>query len=343
MTSSDRLRAIIFGLFISFSVVLFFVFPRIATPVLICYILTLILNPLLNIIERVGVSRTASSALAIVILLFLTIYPIVKVTPIIVSEINNLEIYIPKVENFLKVSYASIQQVIETRTGYRISSNYLVESINFIKDAISSFVLVLPKVLGTALELFFIVPLFLFFALKDMRTLRSGITKLLPNKYFEKLYHLSFQFNRQIGDYILAKVIEASLLGIIIFTGLFFLDIRFSLLFGLLAAVTNIIPYLGPVLGAVPAFIFLAAEYGMGTHFGGAFILYLVANVIDIAIVFPLLVSKIVNLHPVLVVGSVILGSQLLGITGMIISIPVAAAIKLLIDQMLKDVYEEGY
>ncbi len=343
MNSTDRLKAIIFGFFLSFSVVLFFVFPRVATPLLICYILTLIMNPILLLIERLGINRAASSALAVILLLFLTIYPIVKVTPLIVSEINNLEVYIPKVESFLKLSYANFQNFVEGRTGYRLSSDYLLQTINFMKDQISSFVLVLPKFLGSALELFFIVPLFLFFALKDMKQLRGRVTSLLPNKYFEKLYHLSFQFNRQIGDYILAKVIEASILGLIIFTGLFFLDIRFSLILGLLAAVTNIIPYLGPLFGAVPALIFIAAEYGMGTHFGGAFILYMVANVIDIAIVFPLLVSKIVDLHPVLVVASVILGSQVLGITGMIISIPLAAAVKLLINQMLKDVYEERY
>ncbi|MGI4991138.1 AI-2E family transporter [Halobacteriovorax sp. GFR7] len=343
MTSNDRLRAIIFGLFIISSMLLFFVFPRVATPLLICYVLTLILNPLLLFFERFGINRTASSALVVTLLLFLTIYPIVKVTPLMVSEVNNLEIYIPKVENFLKSVYSQFQAFVAERTGYHLSSGYLLQSMNFIKDEFSAFVLLVPKYLGSALELFFIVPLFLFFTLKDMRNFRERVTRLLPNKYFEKLYHLSFQFNRQIGDYILAKVIEASILGVIIFTGLFFLDIRFSLLFGLLAAVTNIIPYLGPVFGAIPAFIFIAAEYGMGTHFGGAFILYMVANVIDIAIVFPLLVSKIVDLHPVLVVVSVILGSQLLGITGMIISIPLAAAVKLLINQMLKDVYEERY
>lgn len=343
MTSNDRLRAIIFGLFILFSLGLFFLFPRVATPLLICYILTLILNPILLFIERYHINRNLSSAILVVIFLFATIYPVVKVTPVMVSELNNLEVYIPKVEHFLKASYASLQAFVEARSGYRLSNEYLLQTLDFVKDEISAFVLVLPKFLGTALELFFIVPLFLFFTLRDMRSFREKVTRLLPNKYFEKLYQLSFQFNRRIGDYILAKVIEASILGVIIFAGLFFMDIRFSLIFGILAAVTNIIPYLGPLFGSVPALIFIAAEYGLGTNFGGVMILYLIANAIDIAIVFPLLVSKIVNLHPVVVVGSVILGSQMIGITGMIISIPLAAAVKLLIDQVLKDVYDEGY
>lgn len=343
MTSNDRLRAIIFGLFVLFSMGLFFLFPRVATPLLICYILTLVLSPILLFIERYRINRTVSSAILVVLFLFVTIYPVVKATPIIVTEITNLEVYIPKVEQFLKTTYASLQGFIETRTGYRLQNSYLLETMNFVRDEVSAFVLVLPKFLGSALELFFIVPLFLFFTLRDKRRFREGVTKLLPNKYFEKMYHLSFQFNRRIGDYILAKVIEASILGVIIFAGLFFMNIRFSLIFGILAAVTNVIPYLGPLFGSVPALIFIAAEYGMGTDFGGVLILYLVANAIDIAIVFPLLVSKIVNLHPVVVVGSVILGSQIIGITGMIISIPLAAAVKLLIDQVLKDVYEEGY
>ena len=68
-------------------------------------------------------------------------------------------------------------------------------------------------------------------------------------------------------------------------------------------------------------------------------LLYIIANAIDIFFVFPILVSKIVDLHPVLVVISVILGSQYFGIVGMIVSIPMAAAIKLIIIE----VYEETY
>jgi putative permease len=66
-----------------------------------------------------------------------------------------------------------------------------------------------------------------------------------------------------------------------------------------------------------------------------------VANVVDIFFVFPFLVSKIVNLHPMIVAVSVIVGSHYLGITGMVISIPVVAAIKLIITEIYNEIYTE--
>ena len=109
----------------------------------------------------------------------------------------------------------------------------------------------------------------------------------------------------------------------------------------MIAAVTNIIPYVGPVLGFVPALLFSLAEYGSGTTLGAIIILFVVANAIDIAIVFPILVSKVVDLHPLTVVVSVILGSQWLGMVGMIISIPFAAALKLIAQEIYKEIYQE--
>ncbi len=343
MKNNDHLRTILFSLLAIVAAITFFVFPRVTTPIIISYILMLILNPVLVVIERTGVSRTVSAAAVVIILLFFTIYPIVKMSPVIISEFKNIEIYLPKIESYLRSSFVELNVYVKAKVGYEISGDYLLQFIEYFKSQIRMIIVALPHFLGSALEFLFIVPLFLFFTLRDMRSLKKKVARLLPNKYFAKMYYLSSQFSKQIGDYIMAKVIEASILGVIIFAGLFGLDIRFSILLGLLAAITNIVPYLGPFFGAIPALIFIAAEYGIGTSFGGALILYLVANIIDIVIVFPLLVSKIVDLHPVVVVASVILGSQLLGITGMIISIPMAAIIKLLIQQFSKDVYERGY
>jgi putative permease len=68
----------------------------------------------------------------------------------------------------------------------------------------------------------------------------------------------------------------------------------------------------------------------------------LIANIIDMGLVFPLLVSKIVDLHPIVVVASVILGSQYWGLVGMIVSIPLAAAVKLIFIELYREIYAEN-
>ena len=196
-----------------------------------------------------------------------------------------------------------------------------------------------PDILKSVLEWILLVPLFLFFYLKDSRTIKQTILRLTPNSIFERFYYLSHQFNKQLSDYIFAKFIEASIVGIIITSGLLIIGVRFSFLLGLIAAVTNIIPYVGPIFGAIPAIVLGLAEYGPGGVFGAMMILYIIANLIDLALVFPILVSKIVDLHPLLVVTSVILGSHFLGVIGMVISIPCVAALKLIFHEIYIEVY----
>lgn len=316
-----------------------FFLPRLTVPLIISYVLFLILTPVMQKLIKLGLGRTLSAALILLGLMFSSTYPIFKIIPIITNEANNIQNYAPKVESYLKYEYSKLKIKIAKKTGYDLPDSYVVDGIVKIRSTISTLLITLPNLLSRLLEWFFVIPLFVFFLLKDFTSFRKKFVALAPNKYFEKLYTVTHQFNEQLGGYILAKFIEATILGAIITTGLLIMDVRFALIFGVLAAVTNVIPYLGPVLGTVPVLIFGLVEYGPGTTFGALAILYMVANAIDIAIVFPILVSKIVDLHPVIVVVSVIVGSQFMGVVGMIISIPVAAACKLIFIEFFGELY----
>ena len=331
-------------LFVFFSVLILFffslsLFPRVTIPLSVAYVISLIFNPIVPMVMRLGLKRATSVNIVFVSILFLFSYPLIKITPTVTSEAQNVQYYLPKIENFLKTEYKNVTEKIEKRTGYVVGNDILINSLDYGQKATTEILLQIPKYLGSILEWIFLVPLFVFFLLKDGKGFKSNFLKIVPNSIFERFYYLSHQFNRQLGDYIFAKFVEASLVGVIISTGLFILDVRFALLLGLVAGLTNVIPYLGPLLGTVPAIIFGLAEYGWGPTFGAIAVLYIVANAIDIALVFPILVSKIVNLHPLVVVISVILGSTFFGVIGMVISIPLAAAFKLISIEIYNELY----
>lgn len=336
-TEKTRVFIFFFVLFISFCSLA--LFPRVAIPISVAYVISLIFGQGIPILMRLGLSRTMSVNIVFLVFLFLFTYPLVKVTPIITSEAQNLQYYLPKVERFIKTEYRGLTSKIEDKTGYIVGDEILIDTLKYGKDSTGNLLLKVPKYVGNFLEWIFLVPLFVFFMLKDGKSFKKNFLKIVPNSIFERVYYLSHQFNRQLGDYIFAKFVEASLVGFIITTGLVILDVRFGLLLGILAGVTNVIPYLGPIFGTIPAIIFGLAEYGWGPTFGAIVILYVTANAIDIALVFPILVSKIVNLHPLIVVVSVILGSTFLGILGMVVSIPVAAALKLICIEIYNEVY----
>jgi putative permease len=328
--------------FIFFLLALLFAFselPRISLPLLMAYVIGLLVSPMIPMICKLGINRTFSIVLIMFGLVFLIVLPFFKLVPTIKKESENLQYYIPKIESFFRGKYYEVQKEIQSYVGIEVPDSFLEDILSYGETTWKMILLNVPNAVQSILEWILLVPFFLFFLLRDGPQIKKTFLNLVPNIIFERAYYLFSQFNKRVGDYIVAKFIEASIVGLIVITGLIFLGVRFSFLLGITAAITNIVPYLGPILGLIPAVIVGLVEFGVGPALYALLILYTVANIVDLAFVFPFLVSKLVDIHPLIVVVSVILGSQYAGIVGMIISIPVAVIVKLLLTEIYNEVY----
>ena len=331
-----------FILGILFFFLILFNLPRLSIPLMVSYVLYLVFLPLVPKLQRIGVPTLLSRMLIVLTLLFALIYPIIKLVPFVKNESSKMQNYLPKAEVYIKKYYFEAKSFISKKYNYEVDDQILLDGLIVMKDFSQEFLLSLPSYFGNFLEWIFLVPIFLFFLFQDGRRFKRIVLKMVPNPIFERVYYLSTQFNKKIGDYIFAKVVEATILGVIIGVGLAIVDLRFSLLLGVIAGLTNIIPYVGPVVGMLPGLIVALVEFGPSANFYAVVLIYMIANAIDIALIFPILVSKIVDLHPVLVILSVILGSQLMGVAGMVISIPIAASVKLIIEEIYLEFYQRG-
>ena len=311
-------------------------------PFGIAYILSLVLKPIQKSFYSVDFKRKGVTLIAVIGLGFIFSYPIIEIVKTVSVESHKVEYYLPKLESYLQKKYKEIKTEVEVRFNYEITTNPVDKLIEFGQENTKQIFVFLPKIIVSSLEWGLLIPLFLFFILKDERAVRFRFIKIVPNNIVERAYYLYHQFNTKFGDYIFAKSIEAVIIGIIITTGLLLLGYPFAFLLGVVAAVTNILPYIGPFIGYAPALIIGLVDQNPNTTLGAMTALYLIANIIDLALVFPVLVSKIVNLHPVVVVVSVIVGSQFGGVVGMIISIPMAAFIKLLFQEIYLDLYRRS-
>ena len=317
----------------------FFNLSRVMIPFGIAYVLALMLRPVQKSFFSVDIKRKGLSFILVGGLLFLFSYPVIEAVKTIGEESHKIEYYLPKLENYLRGKYKVLQDEVKTRFNYEITGNPVDKLIDFAQENTKQVFVFLPKIIGSLVEWGLLIPLLLFFILRDERKVRFLFIKIVPNSIVERAYYLYHQFNTKFGDYIFAKAIEAAIVGIIITTGLLIIGYPFAFLLGILAGITNILPYIGPFLGFIPALIIGLVDQNPNTTLGAMIVLYLVANIIDLALVFPLLVSKIVNLHPIVVVISVILGSQFGGVVGMIISIPMAAFVKLLFQEIYIELY----
>ena len=293
---------------------------------LLAFVISYLARPLISPLERAGLSYNMA-----LILIFLTGASLIGLLgtwgfPLISKQVSHLQTEWPRYSEGL----LSLIETIETKAKDWLGLNMELKSKS--KAQLLSFSRVilkdLPSLLMQALTVLILAPFLAFFMLKDSHKISKRFMLLVPNSVFEMVLDLQYQINRQLGQFIRARFLEAFIVGLVTFAGLSFIAFPFPALLGGFAALTNLIPYIGPLIGGVPAvMIALVNDYptwDLILVIG----VYLIAQFIDAGILVPILVARIVNLHPVTVVLLIILGGQFMGVLGMIISIPLANALK---------------
>ena len=182
-----------------------------------------------------------------------------------------------------------------------------------------------------------IIILFLtFFLLNSGRQMKKAFIQIVPNRFFEVALMLIQGLDRQLGDYLRSRLIQTIIISIIAAIGYWILGLRFALLIGIIAGLANLIPYIGPFIGAIPAIVvvFLESRFGLGWSLLAVIMLTLAIQIIDNAIITPLIIGKSVELGPVTTIVVVLLGEQLLGLMGLLMAVPIAAMCKLIIEEV---------
>ena len=336
---NSKLKIFFFALILLIVLLLLVSVPRLSIPLLSAYVIFLILRPIFPLLYKTGCTHRVATYLIFSAFLLITVIPVVIAYPKFQGQINHIGDYIPIINAFIIKKFHQVQAAIQSHTGYNLDERVLSEMLASLSQSSKEVLYDIPLILGSVLEWSILVPIIVFFMLRDYRSFKRKLLSIVPNTVIERFYSVIHEFNKNLGNYIFAKFIEATFMGLLVSGGLFLIDVKFYLLFGILAALTNVIPYIGPILGALPPLIFIGAEVGVSGQFWMVSILMISANIVDMMIVFPLLVSKVVDLHPVVVILSVIVGSQLLGLLGMIICIPMAVAVKLVYIECLREVY----
>jgi putative permease len=331
------IRVSLFFFFLIAAIIFAILFPRLTLPFGFSYIVYLMAKPFSLRITKGTRRQRILNSLFITLGFTLMMFPVWATLYNADTHFAQFYQQLPELQGILQTNFSIFKLEVYKKFGYEITIdpvNYLIDKIKVAGTLILGQV---PDFLSSVFEWFLLVPLFLYFFFKESRNFSRWFMQGIPNPIFEKTYVLFSQFNTKFGEYIIAKFIEATILGSLVTLGLFLIDFPYPILIGLFAGLTNILPYIGPVLGVIPPIIIGLLTREAQPPMLGMFIVMGIANLIDIVLVFPLLVSKIVNLHPIIVVVSIIVGSQIGGIVGMIVIIPFVAFFKLLFREIYKD------
>jgi predicted PurR-regulated permease PerM len=199
-------------------------------------------------------------------------------------------------------------------------------------DAGMQFFQDLPGLITTFVVNLLLVPFISYFMMRDGKTLKRRLVELVPNRYFEMSLIMLNRVDKQIGGYLRGRLIECILVGICqaLFMGIaaLFVPQRYILLIAGVCGVTNMIPYLGPIIGTIfGALLYLGSGLPM-TAVYGLVAAAAAAHVVDNLLIAPAVLSHNVDLHPLTVALVLVIGGELLGALGLLIAVPVASTIK---------------
>jgi putative permease len=303
-------------------------------PILISLIVAFLLDPVVQFFEKEKIGRTASIFIvySLVSILLLTLFLLIG-PPNWDGMLRALKADFPRyfgraVEYFnLKIS------VIQSYLPF-IKDYDLIEKIRQSTEGLLGAILAqTPKSAMRIGSLFLLVPLFTFFFLRDSRRIMRGLISLTPNRYFEMVLDIYDHISWQLSHFIRGRILEALIIGIVVWMGHSLTDIRYAPILGAIAGITNLVPYIGPIVGMIPGLIIASVDLGIGAQFWWILCVYLlIAQIIlDNFILIPILISRVSNLHPLLVILAIIMGGKLYGVLGMIIGVPIASIINIVI------------
>ncbi len=337
MKRAQLIKLALFIFFILIAVITGLSFPRLTLPFGFSYIVYLMARPLTLRLTIGTKHQRIINSIFLAIILSSFLIPLIVSLYGVDTNFTKFNQEIPEIKKILDEKFLNLKDYIFDKFGYEVKIDPVSYLISSLENYGALFLAKIPDFLSSLFEWFLLVPMFLYFFFRESQNFNKWLLAGVPNAIFEKSYVLFSQFNTKFGEYIIAKFVEATLLGILVWLGLVIIDFPYAFLFAIFAAITNILPYLGPVIGYSLPLLFAVISKDPNSSVLGVTVVFGIANLVDMILVFPLLVSKIVNLHPIIVIVSIIIGSQVGGIVGMIVIIPFIAFFKILFRELYKD------
>lgn len=332
-----KIKLILFFVLLFAAISFAILFPRLTLPFGFSYIIYLMTKPLTAMVTT-GSKRQRIFFFTLLILgVCFSLFPLFAAFYNIDTDFSKFSSQLPIIQKTLQDKYFVLKVFIFEKFGYRLNIDPVTFLVKKMETNGTLLLNQIPVYLSSFFEWMLLVPMFLYFFFFQSKKFASKFMEAIPNSIFEKTYVLFSQFNTKFGEYIIAKFIEATILGTIVTIGLLIIGFPYPFILGFVAGITNILPYIGPVIGVIPALVVSILSQDPNISMLAMAIIYLAANLIDMILVFPLLVSKVVDLNPIIVVISVIVGGQVGGVVGMIVIIPFIAFFKLLFEEIYKD------
>lgn len=304
----------LYGSFVSFVL-------QLLSPFLVSCLIAYLLYPVIKKLHSYNIPR--SLAILMIYILFFggAAYLIYRIYPAVMHQLHDLNEQLPVL---IRMYESLIYQIYEY-------TSFLPETVHDKIDQLITRVEVgleniLDKLVGGFTRLFdmivflTVIPVLVFYFMKDYNSIRSYFKRFIPRKYQVQVSKLIYSIDESLGFYIRGQLIVSFFVSLASWIAFHYLDIKYALLLAIIMGLTNIIPYFGPIIGAIPVVGITLATSGELVIF--VLIAIFVIQIMEGNLLSPYIVGKSINIHPIAIIFALLLGGQLFGVIGMIVAVP---------------------
>ena len=305
----------------------------IVPPLLIAVAVVYLLNPLVSALERRGVPRVAGAGIVYVLFLCIVALLISLLVPLVARQVTEVVTHFP---DYLTDAQAYVRRV-AARFGqepnFRLDAEQVREwlSAGENRQTVTRYLTGLRSVTTSVISgliIFVIGPVMAFYLLVDLPQLERGAMALIPPGRRDEIRGLMDRIGQAVGGFFRGQLLVALFVGVASSIGLWLIGLPFWLLVGMVAGVFNLVPLVGPFIGGGLAVI-IALLSGEPLKAVWAALVLLIVQQIDNHLISPNVMSRTVQVHPVVVMLALLVGASFAGLFGMLIIVPLVAVAKI--------------
>jgi predicted PurR-regulated permease PerM len=318
---------------------LFHLLEEVLVPVVVGLIIAYLLHPIVQVLERRRVPRLMAVLLIYGSFVLIIVIAIVNAIPIFTKQLVELSDDLPRLSEWYykwmseweahkyflpdSISHGVDRVIIQS---HERMSHTVTQLVNNARNSVG-------KVLAYA-----VVPFIAFYLLKDMKELHEAGMSIIPRGYRKQVLSVLRDINESLGNYIHGQMMVALIVGLFAYLGYWLVGMPYPFVLATFVCLTNIIPYIGPLIGAAPAVVVALTISTKMLLF--VLVVNIVIQVVEGNILSPNIVGRSLHLHPLLIIMALLAGEAIGGIIGLIVAVPVLAVCKVIISRVALMMHE---
>lgn len=326
--------AVTLFLLLVFCFTIIWLFGDLLAPLLVALVMAYLLEWPVARLQKVGLSRTLATSVILILFIAVAVASLLGLIPTLVSQGINLAKEAPAMlthaQDYVRTLPDKYPELIDVSLVETVIDNIRQRILSGGEHLVSASLSSLVNVVAIMIYLI-LVPLMVFFMLKDKRVLIGSLRRFLPRNR-TLVNRVWVEMNNQIINYIRGKVIEILIVGIATYVPFALMGLRYSVLLAVAVGFSVLIPYIGAAVVTVPVAMVALFQWGLTPEFAWLMVAYLVIQALDGNLLVPVLFSEAVNLHPVAIIIAVLVFGGLWGFWGVFFAIPLATLVKAVIN-----------